>query len=409
MSRPLLVLLESNTSGTGRLFARTARELDCQPILLTTCPTRYPYAQEDGLETRVVPDHAFRTLYGTVKRLAREAALRGVFSSSEYFITATAELAAALGLSGPDPAATRACRDKAVQRLTLARGTHLNPRFAWLRTASQLEEAQHCFEFPVVLKPVCGTGSRGVRLAKDASELLDAGRQLLSTAVNERGMPIPPEILVEEYLEGPEYSVEVFDGEVVGITRKHLSLQPFFVETGHDYPAPLSAGEKLSIEACAREAAALLGLCWGPIHIELRLTRDRRPVIVEVNPRLAGGFIPSLVSIATGIELIRNTLLRAMGNQADLTPVRAQAASIRFIVIQASGILSSIGGLLEAAAMPGICEAARYVPDGAQVTVHHDFRDRIGHVIAAGLDTGAASKSASAAIGLIKPEILPTP
>ena len=48
---------------------------------------------------------------------------------------------------------------------------------------------------------------------------------------------LPDEVLIEEYLQGPEYSVEIFGGEIIGITRKYLSREPYFVEIGHDFPA----------------------------------------------------------------------------------------------------------------------------------------------------------------------------
>src|SRR5687767_8206326 len=58
MKAPWFIFIESNTSGTGRLFARAARELGCRPAILTTFPDRYPYLAEDAVEVRVVPGHA---------------------------------------------------------------------------------------------------------------------------------------------------------------------------------------------------------------------------------------------------------------------------------------------------------------------------------------------------------------
>ena len=48
MTRTLL-LVESNTTGTGRLFARQARSLGFEPVLAAADPDRYPYAAEDGI------------------------------------------------------------------------------------------------------------------------------------------------------------------------------------------------------------------------------------------------------------------------------------------------------------------------------------------------------------------------
>ncbi|MEU4062611.1 hypothetical protein AB0F25_09270 [Streptomyces wedmorensis] len=49
-----LLLVESNTTGTGRQFAQRARACGAEPVLPATDPARYPYAAEDGLRTVVV-------------------------------------------------------------------------------------------------------------------------------------------------------------------------------------------------------------------------------------------------------------------------------------------------------------------------------------------------------------------
>jgi len=402
MTDPWFIFIESNTSGTGRLFARTARDLGCRPALFTMSPGRYSYVAEEGVEVRIVSGYALETLLEAAQDLAAERLIAGVYSSSEYFIGAAAGLARALGLPGPDPVATNICRNKREQRFALA--DSLTPRFTSIRSSTELDECAKTIEFPVVIKPICGTGSSGVRLCANAIELLDFGRRLLAATVNERGMPIPAEILVEEYLDGPEFSVEMFDGQVVGITRKHLSAEPFFVEVGHDYPAPVDSGVRSCIETRARQAVASLGVGWGPSHVELRVVNGRANII-EINPRLAGGFIPSLVRIATGIDLIRNTLARAMGRQVDLAPTQPQGAALRFILATAQGVFADIRGLDDAAAIPGVCEVSTYRLAGERLSIHGDFRDRIGHIIAAGPTANVAAEVADRAIRMIRPVI----
>src|SRR5262245_41846671 len=112
MTAPWFVFIESNTSGTGRLFARTARELGCRPVILTTFPDRYLYLAEEVVEVRVVAGHTPELLLKAAWGLAAEAPIVGVFSSSEYFIGAAADLARALGLPGADPVAIDICRNK---------------------------------------------------------------------------------------------------------------------------------------------------------------------------------------------------------------------------------------------------------------------------------------------------------
>src|SRR5579863_3741138 len=100
-----MVLIESNTSGTGRRFVSAARLLGMEPLLIAEDPARYPYAAEDGVEVvRRQTDKADALREFLDSRAGREE-IAGVYSSSEYFIETAAEVAQALHLPGPDPSA----------------------------------------------------------------------------------------------------------------------------------------------------------------------------------------------------------------------------------------------------------------------------------------------------------------
>jgi biotin carboxylase len=405
MMHPWFIFIESNTTGTGQLFVRAARELGCRPVLLTLTPERYRYVAEENVEVVHASAQEPGALLSAAGRLAESAPIAGAFSSSEHFIEAAADLARELNLPGPDPACIKLCRNKRAQRFALAGAGGLNPHFVAVRNATGLAEIAPSLRFPLVVKPVCGTGSVGVRLCVAPSDLMASGERLLKAGVNERGMAVPAEILVEEYLDGPEYSVELFDGQVVGVIQKHLSAAPFFIEVGHDCPARLDKRRRASVEECARRATALLGLDWGPVHVELRVPASGVPKIIEVNPRLAGGFIPKLVRLASGIDLIRATIQRAMGDLPDLTRKSRLGASIRFLLASRTGVLAAIDGLDYASSLPGVCDTVVYRSIGERLSIHGDFRDRIGHVIATGPTANVAAGNAARAIAAVRPVV----
>src|SRR4029434_2827791 len=106
---------------------------------------------------------------------------------------------------------------------------------------------------------------------------------------------------------------------VLGITRKYLSAPPYFVETGHDFPALLPPSQRDGLVTTALQALAAVGLTRGPVHMELRLRGDRA-VVIEINPRLAGGMIPVLIETACGLDVLELVLDLYLGRQIDLTP-----------------------------------------------------------------------------------------
>jgi biotin carboxylase len=208
-------------------------------------------------------------------------------------------------------------------------------------------------------------------------------------------------VLVEAMVVGPEFSVEVFSGRVVGITRKHLGEPPFFVESGHDYPAPVSGELAATLADTVRRATSLLGLGWGPLHWELRV-RDGVAFPIEVNPRLAGGFIPELVRHAQGIDLIRETLRLVVGETPEPEAARHRHASIRFLFAPRPGRLAAVEGMDAARAVEGVVDVALYRAVGEELTVEGDFRDRIGHVVACADESGAACEAAERGQGAVR-------
>lgn len=93
--------------------------------------------------------------------------------------------------------------------------------------------------YSCIMKPADNSGSRGVYLAKDRQSAIDNYGYVTDSS---RG----GEILVEEYMAGPEVSVETFVrkgiAHVLQVTDKRTTGAPHFVETGHSQPSKLNPG-----------------------------------------------------------------------------------------------------------------------------------------------------------------------
>jgi len=395
-------LVESNTTGTGRLLATAARSRGLRPVLLSTRPDRYPWVAGDGVEMAWADTSDPEAVAQVCARLARRAPLAGITTSSEYFVATAARAAARLGLPGPEAGAIEQCRDKRRQRVALQAGGVPVPAFEAVGSVASAVAAATDIGLPVVCKPADGTGSRGVRYCPDLPTVAAHARALLTRRRDERGAPTLPWLLVEEYVDGPELSVETLAGEVVGETTKHVGPLPHFVETGHDFPARCSG--VADVAATAARAVKALGLDWGAAHTEVRLGRAG-PVVVEVNPRLAGGQIPVLIRLATGIDLIGAVVDRAIGRRATLPPPGPGHASIRFLVAPAAGRLACVQGRAEAFEVAGIVDVAVTARPGDVVGGTGSFLDRLGWVMAAGPDGAAVAEAAEAALARLHPVV----
>src|SRR5205823_10351764 len=118
-----------NTSGTGRLFVRVAGENGYDPVMLVDKAERYPFLKEDSVAFRRCNTNSSAEIAATLQSLEREAALAGIFSSSEYFLETAAIFAGQYRLPGPNPKAVQTCRNKYSQRQALQRAGLLTPIF----------------------------------------------------------------------------------------------------------------------------------------------------------------------------------------------------------------------------------------------------------------------------------------
>ncbi|MER6684916.1 ATP-grasp domain-containing protein [Streptomyces olivaceoviridis] len=400
MTRDAFVLVESNTTGTGRLFPVAARGLGLHPVLLAADPSRY--ASVGGAEVVPADTDSVEAVVAACRRIGAERRVAGVATSSDYYVETAAAAATALGLPANAPADLAAVRDKGVQRRRLAEGGVRVPRFAVADTVEQVLAAAEEIGYPVVVKPVTGSGSLGVQLCADPARAARHAEAVLARGHNERGRPVPRRVTVEEFVAGPEYSAEILNGVVVGITAKHLGAPPLFVETGHDFPAGLPPAERTAVATAATDAVRVLGLGLGPVHVELRVGRDG-PVLIEANPRLAGGWIPRLVQEATGVDLILKTVEAFSGRSSTVNATHSRGAAIRFVMAEGDGVLRGIDGVAEASAVAGVIDVETYREPGAEITVAGDFRDRIGHVLARGASAAEAAQAAEAGVRRVRP------
>ncbi|WP_211303036.1 pyridoxal-phosphate dependent enzyme [Allonocardiopsis opalescens] len=398
-----LAFVESNTTGSGMAALAKAREMGLLPVLYAADPSRYPAAAQAGAELVEL-----RTADPAALRAALAARpLAGLTTTSDYYVQAVAELAGGLGLPGNSPEAVAWCRDKSATRRRLAESGVPQPAWRVVEAPGEVAAAVAAVGLPCVVKPVDDSGSSGVRRCEDTAS---AGRQvaaILARTVNDRGQPTAGRALVEEYVEGAEFSVETFSADgtctAVGVTATRIGPAPWFVEMGHAFPARTAdlpdAAEPAQV---ARQALKAVGYTWGPAHTELRLCPGRGPVVLEINARLAGGMIPELVRLAHGVDLVQQQLCLAVGRPVHLAGRLARHAGIRFLTAPAEGVLAEPTGLAAAAAVPGVTEAVVTRAPGAVVRPARSALDRLGHVIAVADTAAEVEQALDAAVACVR-------
>ncbi|RVB35797.1 ATP-grasp domain-containing protein, partial [Mesorhizobium sp. M7A.F.Ca.CA.004.05.1.1] len=272
------------------------------------------------------------------------------------------------------------CCDKFTQRQILEEAGVPIPLYRLAADATEVESAAAEIGLPVVLKPAVGNGSTGVRLCRNLDELTQHTTYLLGSG--KRISRPPRRMLVEQFAEGPYYEAEIMGKSVVGVTAAEFEAPPHFVFRESIFPALLSDDERNCIADVSLSCLEALGLGWGPANIEFRWT-NRGPVVIEVNPRLAEGITPRIVRLAYGVDLVAEHIKLVIGNEWDLRSRHSHTVATRILVPDRDGILDWIEGDKLAAAIPGVVEVELYVASKDLIVRRGDWRDRMGHVIAA--------------------------
>ena len=240
--------------------------------------------------------------------------------------------------------------------------------------------------YKCIVKPADNSGSRGVDLLKDDSNL-DAAYDY--TVQYSRG----GEIVVEEFMEGPEVSVETlaFDGNihVIQITDKLTTGTPYFVEMGHSQPSQLSEEMKEKIKNVTVAANKAIGIQNGPSHTEIKVTNEG-PKIVELGARLGGDCITThLVPLSTGVNMVEQSIKIALGDIPDLEPKWNKGSAIRYLRTDI-GTVKEIKGISEAESVPGVVQVSIVHGVGEHVGEIKSSIDRAGFVIAQAEDAKKA-------------------
>jgi len=270
------------------------------------------------------------------------------------------------------------------------------PIFFKANTYSDYLTAINKFNGKCIVKPADNSGSRGVFLVNDIEKETIRFAFEYSKSNSRSG-----EIIVEEYMNGPEVSVETLsiDGEVhvIQITDKLTTGAPRFVEMGHSQPTHHTIEIAKQIKKVASTAVKAIGIENGPSHTEIMVTKDG-PKVVELGARLGGDCITThLVPLSTGVDMVECCIRIALGEKADITPKFNKGSAIRYFNSYA-GVIESIQGVEEAEMIEGVKQIGFVKAIGEIIPDIGSSSDRIGFVISQNESNDAAIMSCEDAI-----------
>ena len=219
----------------------------------------------------------------------------GICSIASDLATVTVNyIANSLGISGNSLEATLKSTNKYFMRMAFAQNGDPSPKGYLVDSECKLKDLQ--LEYPIIIKPTDRSGSRGITKLDDSKGLKEAFNYALTESFEKK-------VMIEEYVEGKEYSVECisYNGihHFLALTEKFTTGAPNFIEIGHFEPASV----------------------------------DQEIKIIEIGGRMGGDCIGSdLVQYSTGIDYVKAVIQVACGLEPNLIPVcEPIPVGVRFI------------------------------------------------------------------------------
>lgn len=340
---------------------RAARGVGARSIVLApgypTPDNRQAAAEADEAIEVDWTDHP--RLLHAIGRHADAPGRVSVFGFAETSALIAARANEALRLPGNPHAAVAYLTDKAALRGRVNTLAGAPVRFEHCDLASTLVPVAERVGFPCVAKPRTGFGGQDVHTLHAPADAAALAAQL----------PPEPALIVEEYLTGPEISVQAHShrGEhtILGVVRSHSTgVPPHRVVTGYDLPADLDPSTLSQVYELVMGTLDTAGQHNGPSQTELVLT-SLGPRLIESQAHPGDGHISELLA-ATGTDIVGLTIAAALGLPAP-SPAhdpRATCAGVRFLHLP-PGQLQRLHGLEEARALPGVTDVKITVPPGS--------------------------------------------
>ena len=244
------------------------------------------------------------------------------------------------------------------------------------RLISKAEEAEGMV-FPVIVKPRDNSGSRGVKLCRSKEELETSMNEALEVSKLDT-------VLVEEFIEGSEYSIEGLhhDGksEVIQFTEKKTTEFPYNVELGHIQPANISEENQQMIREIVSKIGAALHFVNCPSHTELKIN-ERGIFVIETSPRLGGDYITStLTPLSTGVNLEDELLKISLGESINSQPKVVQYSGVRFFSFEEGSVIKHIPNSDFVKTWPHVVDFSFNLKEGEKVNRITSSLNRYGHL-----------------------------
>ena len=310
-----------------------------------------------------------------------------VTDQSDLAVPTVAYLCEELGLPGIGLTTAELFTNKYQMRQFLRQRGYPTPEYRLCQSPEDAVDFVAKVGYPIVLKPPANQGSRGVFVVGADSELPDRYAET-------RRFSHDDQVLAEQFLPGPELSVEGFKSR-----ERHYSLAVARKKGFAHNPMLASeliyapATQDPDFESLKHEHNAMveeMGLRFGITHAEYIFSQGRF-VLIEVAARGGGNNLSShIVPAISGVNVNELLIRMSLGEEIDSLAPGAEGrpfVALSFFNFE-RGIVRAVGGVETVRALPGLMDISIAVKPGQLLEPASDGPSRHGYFMAAAGSAG---------------------
>lgn len=316
---------------------------------------------------------------------ARDKQVDGVLTAATDFSVLTmSRIAEELHLPGINYQSAKVIKNKALVRKRLFEANADDTGISYeIDSVDDIADILPKIKFPVMMKPVDGSGSRGASKVEKTEEFVKAAVFAMNGSITHRAV-------AEPFIEGKEYGVESFVDNgvihVLGVMQKDMTLPPYYAELGHAIPSGLTPELETKVKSCVYRAIFALGVNHGSVNMDLLITNEGNVHIVDVGARMGGNLIGShIIPMGTGIDYMGNMIRAAVGDATNWKPEWQPKSVATKLLALTPGIIKKLPNFDQIAAEYNV-QIEHHLHVGDTITPYRTNLDGCGYVVAHDID-----------------------
>ena len=377
---------------------KRAKELGYHVLVLDANPNAMGFAIADDYAVINIIDEKACLQY------AQKHNIDGVLTAATDFSVLTmSHIAEAMHLPGINYKSAKLIKNKVEVRRCLYEAKADDTGYSFqIDSMEHIPEILSHVKFPVMVKPVDGSGSRGTTKVDRAEDFSKACKYAMDGSLSHRAV-------AEPFINGREYGVESFVDNgfihVLGIMQKEMTDPPYYAELGHAIPSGLSDEMENKVKLCVRKALIALNVNHGSVNMDVLITENGNVHIIDIGARMGGNLIGShIIPRGTGIDYMENMIRSAVGDQTDFRPKWSPKPIATKLLALTPGTVSSLPDFKRISSQYDV-EIEHHLHVGDVINEYHTNLDGCGYVLASGCNVANAIMRANDAKKIIDKEI----